>query len=90
MAKKTALHELLAVEGNLENQADTAGKDLRSTFEKKTHLFSEAVVSFQSNQDGVPVEVESQSAIQSTIEKELKWLSGFYTTGSGRSGLNSK
>lgn len=70
------LHELLAVEGNLEQQADKVRGDLISTFEKKRHLFEEKRTVFQSNVEGEGAKVESQSDIQSTVEKELGWLGG--------------
>jgi hypothetical protein len=71
------LHELLAVEGSLETQARTAAADLKKTFDSKQHLFGEKVVTFYpSAEDAQPV-TESQSSIQSTVPKELKWISTF-------------
>lgn len=72
------LHELLSIEGNLENQANKALQDLSSTFEKKKHLFEESCVSFTPNAEGSQTVIESQSSIQSTVKKELEWLSGFF------------
>ena len=70
------LHELLAVEGNLETQAVKVRNDLINTFEKKRHLFEEKRVVFQPNTEGAPAVTESQSDIQSTVEKELGWIGG--------------
>lgn len=70
------LHELLAVETNLENQANKTRTDLLNTFEKKRHLFEEKRVVFTPSGEGQTV-VESQSDIQSTIAKELTWVQGF-------------
>lgn len=68
------LHELLAVETNLENQAAKCRTDLAATFEKKRHLFEEKRVTFKATaENSVPV-TEAQSDIQSTVSKELDWL----------------
>lgn len=69
------LHELLATDGNLKGQAQTLRMDLQNTFEKKRHLFSEKLVTFNSNQENVPPVKREQSDIQSTIRKEVEWLS---------------
>ena len=68
------LHELLAVETNLRNQAEVTRKDLMNTFEKKRHHFSEAIITFKSNKEGEPDKVESQLGLQSTIYKEIDWI----------------
>ena len=68
------LHELLAVEGDLRTQAESCRADLKNTFEKKAHHFSKKLVSFSSSVDGSPDKIESQLALQSTIEKELDWI----------------
>ena len=75
----TKLHELLAAEGNLETQAIQTRTDLAGTFEKKRHLFEEKRVTFQPNEEGKPATVESQSDIQSTVRRELAWLSPHLT-----------
>lgn len=69
------LHELLAVESNLETQANKVRTELSATFEKKRHLFEEKRTTFKSNQEGVSPVVESQSDLQSTVADELKWIS---------------
>lgn len=76
MSKK--LHELLAVEGQLENQANKARQDLKNTFEKKVHLFNESQIIVTPVEEGGETVIEAQSEIQSTILKELAWISGFY------------
>lgn len=68
------LHELLAVESNLREQAGVTKKDLLNTFEKKKHHFSEAVQTFKSDTEGVPDKVEEKLGLQSTINKELQWI----------------
>ncbi len=70
------LHELLAVETNLENQANKTRSDLMNTFEKKRHLFEEKRVVFTPLGEGQTV-VETQSDIQSTVNKELSWVQTF-------------
>lgn len=70
------LHELLAVESSLEGQAAKCRSDLINTFEKKRHLFEEKTVIFAPLAEGEKEVVESQLDIQSTVPKELDWLSG--------------
>jgi hypothetical protein len=69
------LHELLAVGTNLENQANKTRADLMATFDKKRHLFEQKLVTFKSNEEGVAPVTEAQSDIQSTVSKELDWIS---------------
>lgn len=70
------LHEVLAVEGNLKNQADKVRSDLANTFEKKRHLFEEKRVVFKPYAEGERETVETQSDLQSTVKKELNWIVG--------------
>lgn len=70
------LHELLAVETNLSAQANKTRGELIETFHKKRHLFERKLTTFQSKEEGAPPVVEAQSDIQSTIPKEITWVSG--------------
>jgi hypothetical protein len=70
----TQLHELLAVETALENQANKVRTDLIATFEKKRHLFEEARVTFTPLAEGAVATTETQSDLQSTVVKELAWV----------------
>lgn len=72
----TKLHELLAVESNLENQAAKCRSDLSATFEKKRHLFEEKRVTFTPAGEGAQSVTETQSDIQSNVKKELNWIQG--------------
>mgnify|MGYP001556671169 CR=1 FL=1 len=67
------LHELLAVESNLENQANKVRGELTDTFAKKRHLFEEKRVTFTPSGEGSSV-TESQSDIQSNVKEELEWI----------------
>ncbi len=69
------LHELLAVESNLRGQSEVTRKDLLQTFEKKRHHFSETLTTFKSDTEGVEPKVEAQLGLQSTIHRELAWIS---------------
>jgi hypothetical protein len=69
------LHELLAVEANLKGQADTTRKDLMNTFDKKKHHFSEVITTFKPSTEGIPDKVESQLGLQTTVKKEIAWIS---------------
>lgn len=71
------LHELLAIESNLEGQMNKTRAELVNTFEKKRHLFEEKRVTFRPLAEGEPEVTEAQSDIQSTVPKELDWISNF-------------
>jgi hypothetical protein len=71
----TKLHELLAVQSSLSGQASKVRQELAVTFEKKRHLFEERRKSFRSNEEGVPVAVEEQQDIQTTVASEIEWIS---------------
>lgn len=73
----TKLHALLAVGSSLESQANKVRGELAATFDKKRHLFEEKRVVFTPNSEGAQQTVESQSDIQSTVVKELKWIQPF-------------
>jgi hypothetical protein len=68
------LHELLAIEANLETQAAKVRADLANTFEKKRHLFEEKRLLFTPNTEGAQVVTEQQTDIQTTVQKELAWV----------------
>lgn len=70
------VHELLAVNGSLKMQADKVRSELMHTFEKKTHLFTEKIVSYKPAGEG-DIVVESQLDLQSTVPRELVWISEF-------------
>jgi hypothetical protein len=72
------MHELLAIESQHKGQAEASRKDLKTTFEKKRHLFEEKRTTFQPNTDA-PAVTEHQSDIQSTINDELRWIAGIWT-----------
>jgi hypothetical protein len=70
------MHELLAVNEDLKGQATKTRGDLISTFNNKSHLFRKKVVTFRPNTEG-PAITESQSDIQTTLAKEIAWVSNF-------------
>lgn len=70
------LHELLAVEGNLENQAEKCRTELiGTTFANKRHHFTEKRVTFRSNTEGAAEITEEQSDIQTSVRAEIEWIS---------------
>lgn len=69
------LHELLAVQGSLRTQAEATRNDLVNTFEKKRAHFSEIVKTFKSLKENVDDKVEEKLGLQTTIAKELEWIS---------------
>lgn len=68
------LHELLAVEGSLENQANKVRTDLINTFDKKKHLFEEKKTVFSPSGENLVETTEQQLDIQSTVRKEIDWI----------------
>jgi hypothetical protein len=74
---KMKLHELLAVEGSIRGQSQKVRSDLASTFEKKRHLFEGLKKTFFPSDEAAASVVEDERTIQSTVPKELKWISGF-------------
>lgn len=77
--RNTKLHELLAVEKNLENQANKTRKELEKTFSEKRHLFAKRIVTYQPNQEGQQAVTEEQSEIQNNVRDELNWLKPILT-----------
>lgn len=69
------LHELLAVDGNLDGQATKTRQELTKTFESKRHLFEEKLVTFTSNVEGAKPVTEGQSDIQTSVAEEIVWIS---------------
>jgi hypothetical protein len=70
------LHELLAVESNLENQAEKCRTELiGTTFANKRHHFSEKRVTFKPNTEGAAEVTEEQSDIQTSVRTEIEWIS---------------
>jgi hypothetical protein len=76
---ETKLHELLAVKTQLNGQAQATRTELRTTFEKKRHLFEEKVVTFHSNEEGAQSIREQQSDLQSKVVDELGWIAGIWS-----------
>lgn len=68
------LHELLAVEGQLKGQAEATRTELGATFDKKRHLFEEKVITFTPTVEGVNAERVQEKTIQTTVHKELEWI----------------
>ena len=73
------LHEILAVESQLKGQAQQTRTDLRATFDKKEHLFSEKRVTFVPSEEGAETVTEHQSALQTIVAKELDWIAALWT-----------
>jgi len=71
------LHELLAVEGNLETQANKCRSELQNTFEKKRHLLESKRITFYPSGENESPSIETQSDIQTTVETEIKWVSEY-------------
>ena len=73
------LHELLAVEEDLKGQAVTVRNQLAETFTKRQHLFEETRKTYTDNAEGSKPVVEEQKDIQSTVAKEVLWISEHLT-----------
>lgn len=70
------LHELLAADASLKGQAQKMRLDLQNTLEKKRHLFAQKLSTFTPLAEGAATETREQSDIQTTVKKEVSWLSG--------------
>ena len=71
------LHELLAVNSSLENQATGRITDQKELYTKKQNHFTARRVEFHSNEPNVPVQTEEKLDLQTSVNQELKWLSEF-------------
>lgn len=74
MAKTKKLFEYLVIREQLKQQTRKLTTDLMGTFEKKRHLFEEKRKTYTPLAEGAAPMTEEQSDIQTTVEKELKWL----------------
>lgn len=72
----TKLHELLAAETNLENQANKCRTDLMGTFQNKRHHFEEKKEVFTPSVESEQPTTKVICDIQSTVKKELDWIKG--------------
>ena len=70
----TKLHELLAAETNLENQATKCRTDLVETFTKKRHHFEEKKEVFTPCVETEQASTKVICDIQTTVHKELDWI----------------
>lgn len=75
--RSVTLHEQLAIQGQLSNQADKCRTQLATTFGSKRHLFEEKQVVFTPLAEGSQRETSVQSTLQSTVKDELEWVSPF-------------
>lgn len=71
------LHELLAVERDMKAQAEKCRTDLAETFKKKEHHFTAKITQFKPYGEGEAEKIEEQLDLQTTVPKELKWVSEF-------------
>lgn len=69
------MHEMLAVQSNLSGQSTKLRLELMATFEKKRHLFEETRKTFTPDGEGAIPQIEEQKDIQTTVEKEIEWIS---------------
>lgn len=70
------LHEILAAESPLMTQMAKTRADLENTFEKKPLHFAKRQVTFIPFAENVKAEIEDQLDLQSTVARELQWISG--------------
>lgn len=71
----TRLHQLLAVEDNLKGQAEKTTGEIVALFRSKRHHFEAKTVTFKSYAETEPAKVEQQSSIQTSVNKEIDWIS---------------
>ena len=70
------MHALLGVHDNLKGQATKVLADLAATFSSKRHLFTEKKKTIKYMKEDAPDTVEVESSIQTTVSKEIAWISG--------------
>lgn len=70
------IHELLAIDANLKGQSLKVRTDTTTNFEKRQNLFTERRKTFQSLEENAKQEVtiEEQTTMQTTVAKELLWM----------------
>lgn len=73
------MHELLAVFDDQKNQANKVRTELTGTFTAKSHLFRKKITTFQPIAENSQPVTEAQSDINTTLSKELEWVSAFLT-----------
>ena len=71
------VHQLLAVQENVRGQAPKIRLDLKTTLEKKSHLFGEKITTFFSNTPNVPPEKIEQSSLATTVLEQIQELNKF-------------
>lgn len=71
------VHELIAVSADVKGQATKVSSELMSTFQHKPHLFRAKTTTFRSKEENIAPNIESKTDIQSTLVKELDWVSTF-------------
>lgn len=71
------LYELLAVYESTTGQASKVRGELSATFDKKRHLFEGRKKTFRPSAENAEPVVEAEQEIQSTVAREIRWLSGY-------------
>ncbi len=70
------LHELLAVESSMSDQSDKLRAELADTFKNKRNHFAKKTVTTKYLDVNTADEVEDQLGMQTTVLKELDWITG--------------
>lgn len=68
-------HELLAIERNRKLQAQKLTNEVMTTFQKKQHLLGSKLVTLVPTDENAQIETREQSDLNTTVKKELDWLS---------------
>lgn len=68
------LHEILAIKSGITGKIAKLKADLMELFTKKTHHFSKVISNFVSVKEGIPDAKEQDTAMQTTVRKELAWF----------------
>lgn len=76
-SRSVNLHEQLAIEGQVEAQANKCRTELTATFASKRHLFEERSLVFTPSTEGAAVEKTVHSTLQTTVREELEWIAPF-------------
>lgn len=70
----TKLHEILAVESDLENVAKNVVAEAKNTFNKKQHLFQGQVKTAEMFEEGVPTPAPEVIKLEDTVPSKLNYV----------------
>lgn len=74
MAKKTLLHEIVAIEADVKGQAARIEAEALDTFAKKSSLFDGRTRTYKARTEGGALKEAEYNPVQETVPKKLAWV----------------